>query len=132
MDNILGEDSRYLQASFTLAGRGFEQVLNRLDALLMVLKSCYGKECHEPWQTLHPNSKVKSIQQALDPDFDEFYADQPKVAFSSCELGYLKDAEGPQTVNAWDNQVALTMSEEQALGERQKTFEYHGPLEWWT
>ena len=132
MYNILGEDGEHLQASYMLAGREFEQVLSRLDALLMVLKSCYGRECHEPWQTLHPDSKVKNIRHALNPDYDEFYANQPKVAFSSCELGYLKDAEGPQAVNAWDGQIEYPMAEEDALGRQQKTFEYHGPLEWWT
>ena len=127
MYNLLGEDGYDFQASYMLAGRQFNHILSRLDALLMVLKSCYGKECHEPWKTLHPDSDVKNIRHALHVDFDDFYEEQPKVSFSSCELGYLKDAEGPQTVNAWTGETYPLASDS-----KQKSFQYHGPIEWWT
>lgn len=132
MYNFLGESGEYLQSSYTLADREFKQVHSRLDALLMVLKSCYGKECHEPWKTLHPKSKVKNIKQALEHDYDDFYENQPKVSFSSCELGYLKDAEGPQHVNAWTGEEEYPLASEESAEGKQKSFQYHGPLEWWT
>lgn len=100
----------------------------------MVLKSCYGKECHEPWQTLHPHSKVRTVRDALHEDFDEFYRNQPKVSYSSCELGYLKHAEGPQHVHVWGGEEVEGMfaAAEEGKGTKQKSFEYYGPLEWWT
>lgn len=33
-------------------------LLNRLDALLLVLKSCTGRLCTNPWETLHPIGDV--------------------------------------------------------------------------
>lgn len=115
------EDAIDLQSEYRLAGRPFKHVVSRLDSLLMVLKSCYAKECHEPWQTIHPKSKIKTLKHALDQDFDAFYEAQPKVSFSSCELGYLKDAEGPQHVNSWEG-----------FDGTPKSFRYQGPNSWWT
>jgi arylsulfatase len=79
-----------------LLGRDINQLISRLDALLLVLKSCKGSECTLPWQVLHPDKKVTSLPQALQPKFDEFYAAQPDISFSACELGYLLESEGPQ------------------------------------
>ena len=80
----------------TIADRPQEFVVTRLDALTMVLKSCKGDVCRDPWGYLHPGGKVRSLQDALTADLDGFYENQPKVAFSRCEFGYLLDAEGPQ------------------------------------
>jgi hypothetical protein len=133
MVNYLGEDSS-LQSDYTLAGRPFKHVIDRLDSLLMVMKSCKGKECHLPWQTLHPNSKIKTLKHALDQDYDTFYEKQPKVSYTSCELGYLIDAEGPQHVNSWDE---LEHEDEPIVyqgpnGPKQQSFKYSGPYAWWT
>ncbi|KAK7414585.1 hypothetical protein QQZ08_012526 [Neonectria magnoliae] len=72
------------------------RVIDRLDSLMLVLKSCRGKTCVEPWKILHPQGDVKSLQDALQPRFDEFYEQQVKVYFDRCEDGYIVDAEGPQ------------------------------------
>jgi N-acetylglucosamine-6-sulfatase len=62
----------------------------------MVLKSCKAGSCREPWSTLHPDGKIKTLNHALHGSFDAFYEKQPKVSFSSCQLGYLRSEEGPQ------------------------------------
>ncbi|KAK4241186.1 alkaline-phosphatase-like protein [Achaetomium macrosporum] len=81
----------------TLLGVPFEKFTARLDALLLVLKSCKGQTCVQPWQALHPAGNVQNLQDALSSRFDAFYEDQQKkVSFDRCELGYLVDAEGPQ------------------------------------
>ncbi|EEP83025.1 hypothetical protein UREG_07890 [Uncinocarpus reesii 1704] len=85
----------------SIRGRPYDQIVNRLDALMMVTKSCKGSECVEPWNTLHPQGNVKDLKDALHPKYDDFYKQQPKVSFSSCELGYIKEVEGPQDVNAY-------------------------------
>jgi hypothetical protein len=72
-------------------------VVSRLDALLMVMKSCRGPTCAAPWDVLHPEGGVKNLQDALDKRFDEFYKDQVAVSFNRCEAGYIMNAEGPQT-----------------------------------
>ena len=86
---------------YKIANRELPQIIARLDALMLVLKSCEGDACRYPWRQLHPAGKVNSLADALDSGFDTFYANQPKVSFSSCENGYIISAEGPQTFNAY-------------------------------
>ncbi|KAK4540744.1 hypothetical protein LTR36_008959 [Oleoguttula mirabilis] len=128
MINYLGDDSASLAADYTLAGRSFEHLVSRLDSLLMVLKSCKAKTCHAPWTVLHPDGNVKTLNEALHGSYDGFYREQPKVSFSSCQPGYLVDAEGPQEVDVWgDEYQRVTPS-----GGRQQSFRYHGDWSLWT
>ncbi|KAG9326460.1 hypothetical protein KVV02_001639 [Mortierella alpina] len=81
-------------------------VLNRLDALLNVLRTCKGPTCRDPWSVIHPENNnnnnsssqykqtkdekkkakraVHSLKDALDKRYDDFYADLPKFAFKDC------------------------------------------------
>lgn len=85
----------------TLLGRSIESVVDRLDALTMVLKSCKGKACVEPWRELHPEGDVSRLTDSLETKFDSFYATQPRVSFSKCALGYLPELEGPMEFNTF-------------------------------
>jgi N-acetylglucosamine-6-sulfatase len=80
----------------TTQGYSLECLQPRLDSLLMVLKSCKGEVCVKPWETLHPAGDVKTLEDAMNTKYDDFYASQPKVAFEACLLGYFPAAEGPQ------------------------------------
>ncbi|CRL25726.1 Arylsulfatase, plant [Penicillium camemberti] len=82
--------------SVEILGRKLNQVIPRLDAPLMVLKSCKGFGCIKPWTTLHPEHSVDNLKEALDEKYDVFYQKQPKVSYDRCEYGYTIDAEGPQ------------------------------------
>jgi len=101
MNNLLAptkSESESPSANKTLiAGLPAEKVASRLDALLFVLKSCWGVACREPWQQLHPaDDNVRSLADALHPRFDEIYsAKQTRVRYEFCANGYLVDAEGP-------------------------------------
>jgi hypothetical protein len=64
-----------------------------------VLKSCAASTCRLPWNVLHQNGQVKNLRDALAPEFDSFYENQPKVAFAWCDLGYVVAAEGPMRAN---------------------------------
>ncbi|KAJ5129142.1 uncharacterized protein N7515_005181 [Penicillium bovifimosum] len=79
-----------------ILGRSLTQAINRLDALLMVLKSCQGVTCIQPWDVLHPLDPVDTLLDALDEEYDGFYGAQPRVSFSWCDAGYIVAAEGPQ------------------------------------
>lgn len=79
-----------------LLGRELSQVINRLDALVLVLKSCKGNTCIQPWDVLHPDGSVRTLRDALEHKYDGFYRAQPKVSYSACEMGYIVSAEGPQ------------------------------------
>jgi len=104
MDNLLSDftdpsDMKNLQG--TLLNTPLRKVVPRLDALQLVLKSCRGNSCRDPWTALHPKGDVHSLPQALDPKFDDFYDSQPKVKFSRCDLGYKLEAEGPQNAKPY-------------------------------
>ncbi|KAF4957993.1 hypothetical protein FGADI_2823 [Fusarium gaditjirri] len=94
LNNLFPHDDA--KASTALLGTTTGQVLNRLDALMLVLKSCKGNTCIEPWKILHPEGGVTSLKDALRAKFNAFYKEQVKVRFDRCEYGYLIDAEGPQ------------------------------------
>lgn len=104
-----------LAEEYELLGRPFQAVIYRLDALLVVLKECKGTTCTDPWK-VHGE---KSLIDALHPALDSYFLQQPKVGFSSCELGYIKEAEGNQraidfgTIGWRDEQAG--QSEQQVL-----------------
>ncbi|KAL4898730.1 alkaline-phosphatase-like protein [Aspergillus ambiguus] len=77
-------------------GWNLSQVITRLDAILLVLKSCKGATCIKPWDVLHPDGSVQNLRDALNPQYDAFYANQAQVSFTRCERGYIPESEGPQ------------------------------------
>ncbi|KAB8079676.1 alkaline-phosphatase-like protein [Aspergillus leporis] len=79
-----------------LLGRPLQTVVARLDALLLVLKSCQGPTCIKPWNVIHPDGSVKGLKDALDAKYDTFYQKQPKVSYDECLDGYLISNEGAQ------------------------------------
>lgn len=126
-----GADIAALRKSFSIAGRAFERVVDRLDALMMVLKSCKGESCREPWRVLHSGSgSVRTLRDALDERFDAFYEGQPKVRFEECALGYVREVEGPQGVNGWEQWMEGNGEAEAELLElkmrRKPSFVYQG------
>ncbi|KAL1864312.1 hypothetical protein Daus18300_007735 [Diaporthe australafricana] len=93
--NLLHADEQ-AHMSANLLGVPIHKVLNRLDSLLFVLKSCKGQTCVRPWQALHPQGNVQTLKDALSPRFDDFYVSQKRVEYDHCELGYIISAEGPR------------------------------------
>lgn len=79
-----------------ILGRRLSDAISRLDALLLVLKSCVGINCIEPWNVLQPDDSVRTLRDALDVEYDSFYHQQPAVSFDWCDAGYVIEAEGPQ------------------------------------
>lgn len=94
-----------------ILGRSLSQAITRLDALLLVLKSCQSATCIEPWNALQPKNSVRSLRDALDKRYDAFYEKQPQVSFDWCAAGHIIEAEGPQVPLtsryglSWDNWV---------------------------
>ncbi|ROW06867.1 hypothetical protein VMCG_04073 [Cytospora schulzeri] len=95
LHNLYSSSGSYT-ADMRLLGTSLPLVIDRLDSLMMVLKSCKGSTCIEPWKVLHPQGDVNSLSDALQIRFDTFYQKQTRVSFDRCELGYIIDAEGPQ------------------------------------
>ncbi|KAL5114331.1 hypothetical protein ACEQ8H_007767 [Pleosporales sp. CAS-2024a] len=97
MDNLIASSSRRT----TLLNQPTSKVQARLDALLLVLKTCKASSCTDPWSVIHPQGNVVNLEDALASKYDEFYAKQPKVSFSKCELGYISSSEGAQVGNSY-------------------------------
>ena len=75
----------------TLLGRSVEQVIHRLDALVLVLKTCTGDQCRFPWNQLHPDNSVQNLSAALHERYDQFYRDSysiAKVGWQECYSGF--------------------------------------------
>jgi N-acetylglucosamine-6-sulfatase len=132
MDNLFDASASALEA-YTIAGRPFKHIVTRLDALMMVLKSCKGKECHHPWSVLHPHGHVKTLKESLSSHYDTFYHEQPKVSFDSCELGYIREQEGPQNPNIYGKSSDFSHGNHLELrAEKESTFKHQGPWSIWT
>ncbi|KAJ3542813.1 hypothetical protein NM208_g3896 [Fusarium decemcellulare] len=77
-----------------------QRVKSRLNALLLVTKSCAEDTCRKPWSVIQPphlghGKKVKTLDDALDPTYDTFYPSCPLVNIDEC-LGYqFTSNEGP-------------------------------------
>lgn len=116
LNNLLGESSASGQPAALLMGRNLERVVDRLDSLMMVLKSCKGKSCVDPWRNIHPRGDVRTLSDALSERFDTFYEKQTKVSFSKCELGYIKESEGPQEFLVYQDEAGkLTNGDQRPL-----------------
>lgn len=107
MHNYFDPSHTALQVHYQLLGRSFKRVTDRLDALLMVTKSCKGRGCREPWGVLHPGGDVGDLAGTLDERFDAFYESQPRVSFASCVKGHVVSEEGPQDVRPWSGGDAV-------------------------
>ncbi|KIW99013.1 uncharacterized protein Z519_00676 [Cladophialophora bantiana CBS 173.52] len=93
--------------SITNVSTTISRLVSRLDALLLVLKTCKKDECRFPWSALHPAGGVRSLRDALDSRFDEFYRTRPKVQYERCERGYFPASEG----SMWDDGMSFRAME---------------------
>jgi len=78
----------------------YARIVNRLNALLMVTKSCETNSCRDPWSLLKPSSDsdsapLVSFAQALDEEYDSFFENFAKVSFDTCLIVQLDSNETP-------------------------------------
>lgn len=90
---------------YALMGQPLDAVVDRLDALMMVLKSCKERSCVDPWGSLHPKGSVETLADALSPRFDKFYKDQTKFEYEQCAGGYFPGLEGPQAFKVFGGEL---------------------------
>ncbi|KAI1092286.1 Arylsulphatase [Rostrohypoxylon terebratum] len=98
LHNLLSPSPSSALKSTLAAGHAPQKIAARLDALLLVLKTCSGKRCQHPWSSLHPDGTVRSLADALAPRYDAFYVDNQEVAsvkYAYCANGFIPEAEGP-------------------------------------
>ncbi|KAH0529504.1 hypothetical protein TsFJ059_004240 [Trichoderma semiorbis] len=104
LHNLLSSKENHIDATIAIAGNQWplEKIANRLDALMMVLKSCKQQSCAHPWKSLHPSGDVRNFHDALSIEYDDFYSEQVKVSFTNCEAGYIIESEGPQGFHTFE------------------------------
>ncbi|KAL0934496.1 arylsulfatase precursor [Colletotrichum truncatum] len=64
-----------------------QRLLTRLNAVLLVTKSCTQGTCRDPWTVLQPpdsTTRIASLQEALSPSFDPFFSSLPEIRFKEC------------------------------------------------
>ncbi|KAI0491164.1 arylsulfatase [Xylaria cf. heliscus] len=74
------------------------RLISRLNALLMVTKSCEQNSCRDPWSLLKPDvgePKLVSLTQAMDQTYDAFFSNFEKVSFNTCLKIQWVDNEAP-------------------------------------
>lgn len=77
----------------------------------MVLKTCVGRQCTHPWNSLFPSGGVHSLMDALEPEFDDFFREEvSRVKFDRCEKGYIAESEGAM----WNEKQVYGMTDEMA------------------
>lgn len=100
------------------------RLLHRLDALMLVFKTCIGEACADPYSKLLPHRSQRlgtsGFADLLDPDLDEYFARLPKVSFKACDLGYHRALKQPEWEDAL-RQGALQEAREKA----QIVFQHH-------
>lgn len=75
---------------YTIAPARF---IDRLHAYMTVQGFCRGRDCYSPYQVLHPNNKVTNFVQAMQPQYDNIYAQLPRFSFKQCTLYYYPENE---------------------------------------
>jgi N-acetylglucosamine-6-sulfatase len=79
--------------------KAHERLIHRLDALLLVTKSCAQGSCRDPWMHLQPphtSSKIQNLPQAMNASFDTFFhSGLPCVQFNKCMDYQFVPNEGP-------------------------------------
>ncbi|KAI3328131.1 arylsulfatase [Xylariaceae sp. AK1471] len=68
-----------------------KRLLSRLNALLLATKSCSDQTCRNPWKILQPGS----LDQALNPEYDDHFNSIPQVTFQECLTHQLFENEKP-------------------------------------
>ena len=71
----------------------YQRVMTRLNALLLVTKSCEQDTCRDPWVALQPNTTIikckprkpiANLEEAMSESYDSWFAQFPKVHFDTC------------------------------------------------
>jgi hypothetical protein len=107
MANLLDPKTKPV-SNYKLLGHPYGKVVARLDALLLVLKTCKQDSCVDPWKSLHPAGNVKNLKDAMSSRYDHFYEMEmasKRVAFEGCALGQLLGQEVPIYDPTWHLKV---------------------------
>jgi hypothetical protein len=87
---VLQADSHEMYNLINSTEVSYQRVLTRLNALLLVTKSCEKQTCRDPWSALHPHvaandttprNHISRLDDALHASYDHYFASFPMVQF---------------------------------------------------
>ncbi|KAL2838572.1 alkaline phosphatase-like protein [Aspergillus pseudodeflectus] len=61
-----------------------ERTVDRLNALMLFMKSCGEDTCRKPWANFNAGRRISSFRQAMKPQFDGYFASFPRFKFGEC------------------------------------------------
>jgi hypothetical protein len=61
-----------------------ERTVDRLNALMLFMKSCGEDTCRKPWANFDAGRRISSFRQAMKPQFDGYFASFPRFKFGEC------------------------------------------------
>lgn len=79
MNNLIGPNAKESNAA-QYYDRPLSELISRMDAVLMVTKTCKSDSCRNPWGVIFPNGDVTNLKSAMSSNYDAFFANQPKVS----------------------------------------------------
>ncbi|KAL0565432.1 hypothetical protein V5O48_016596 [Marasmius crinis-equi] len=108
LQNLAVNNDASSDTSFSFSTTETSRIASRLDALLVVLKTCIGEACRDPWKAF--NISASSLSDALDSQFDSYFDSLPRFKYSECRFGYLGEViESP----TWSEELAYKPQEGQ-------------------
>ncbi|KAI3601354.1 arylsulfatase [Moniliophthora roreri] len=97
--------------SFQFASPDYSRLASRLDALLVVLKTCVGDTCRNPWGAIFPAGEANGLIESLDARYDTYFDSLPKFGYRLCQFGYFEeDAAGQVESPRWNEEMAYGAS----------------------
>lgn len=106
-----GGSNVYIQGHRNVLGRPTWQVLYRLDAMVLIQKTCIADVCRQPWLQLHPDGSVSNLMDALNEKYDKFYENSYKVAqvgWEQCYTGL--SANSSSTLYSLENEKPIWLN----------------------
>lgn len=103
----LKKDPHQLHNLYDNRDQNIQLLLDRLDALLAVLKSCRGHTCRNPWRVLHPdNPSIETLDDALDAQVIYLFIGHRAYSLVFLNMAYstmitINGSERFHSVNVW-------------------------------
>jgi hypothetical protein len=88
--NEPGKQNPFNSGHTHLLGRPIPQLIHRLDALILVQKTCTQHSCRQPWKELHHGGGVHNLKDSLNEQYDSYYEklyNIGKVGWERCYQG---------------------------------------------
>uniref|UniRef100_A0A0W0EVU3 Putative arylsulfatase n=1 Tax=Moniliophthora roreri TaxID=221103 RepID=A0A0W0EVU3_MONRR len=109
LTNLASNDDSTI--SFQFASPDYTRLASRLDALLVVLKTCVGDTCRNPWGAIFPAGEASGLIESLDTQYDTYFDSLPKFGYRLCQFGYFEeDAAGQVEFPRWNAGLAYGAS----------------------